>query len=169
MINVLQFKYDPDGEYTYNVVFETSSEKKKIQTNDEPLPELTVARKTVTDFALLYFHLHSVKAVFRQITFSYPEKGVPSCVLEFKIRPDGNTNECLTLKSDKLGLYENGHSETVGYPRGFDLLMKERDSLVVEILEFQSCIEQYAVGNRAQKTLGFDAAEMEPDDEAAEG
>jgi hypothetical protein len=150
-IRILQFKYDLEGEYTYNIVFETPSEKEKIQTNDIPLDSLLTAKNAVIDSAVDYFRLAGVTAFFKQITFSYPKDSSDSCVLEIDIKPDKNPYERLAVKSGKIILAtsdEDGKNAS-----DFNQLLYSRNALIIEIETFRNAIANYALGNRAQQKL----------------
>jgi hypothetical protein len=80
MMKILQFKLG--GEYDYNVTFETGFEKQRIQTNENPKGELLSAVSNVVAAAVKYFCFEEITAAFRQITFSYPDNGPQTFVLE---------------------------------------------------------------------------------------
>jgi uncharacterized protein YsxB (DUF464 family) len=159
-MNILQFRLG--GEYRYNVTFETAFEKRKIQTNDEPTGSLPQAVSDAVIAAVSYFGFENINAVFRQISFSYPENDSEGFVLELDIKSKENPHVAHILKTEKMKLRlleEKASRATV-----FDnhLRIEQHNSLVEKIEELRDEIAKYAQGKRNQKELPFeDSAEEE--------
>lgn len=150
-MTILQFKVG--GEYDYNVTFETGSEKQKIQTNDSPTGNLLTSISNVVIAAIKFFRFENITAQFRQITFSYPENGPNSFVLEFTIKTKENVYVKHVLKTDKLLLLaEDATSTDINY----QFRIEQNNTLIEKILKLREEIELYAQGARAQSDLPFE-------------
>ncbi|MDR1901174.1 MAG: hypothetical protein LBQ88_02675 [Treponema sp.] len=154
MMTILQFKVG--GEYDYNVTFETGLEKQRIQTNDRPTGNLLSAISSVVVAAIKFFRFESITAQFRQITFSYPENGPDSFVLEFTIKTKDNIYVKHILKTDKLPLTVE---DVVSSDTNFQMRVDQNNSLVEKIITLRDEITAYVSGSRAQAELPFEGAE----------
>jgi hypothetical protein len=162
-MQILQFR--AGGEYDYNVTYETSVEKQKIQTNDIPTGELLLAISSVVVAAIRSFKLENVTAQFRQITFSYPENSHDGFVLELTMRTKENPYVKHFLKTERLLLYTDDATST---NEAFQARIEHSNSLIEKILTLRDEIALYANGARAQKELPFeDASESSEDDEGS--
>lgn len=150
MMKILQFKLG--GEYDYNVSFETGMEKRKIQTNEEPKGDLSGAVSGVVTAAVNFFRFENIFAIFRQITFSYPENGPECFVIELSIKTKENINVNHILKSERLNLAED---ETVSDNRDFSFRIQQKNTLVQNIITLREEIKNYALGARMQQDLPF--------------
>jgi hypothetical protein len=155
MIRILQYKYDLQGEYIYNVTFETKDDKLKLQTNDMPLDGLFTAQRAVVQSAIAYFCLLGVEAQFSQMTFTYSDNRTANFTLELSITSYENKYEPLILKSQKMKLPPPEVENKKAAGSNFNLLMSKRVSLVTDIFQLRNCLEQYASGKRAQQLLPF--------------
>jgi len=148
---ILQFKVG--GEYTYNVTFETNTEKQRIQTNDRPTGNLLNAVSGVVVSALKFFRFEGITAQFRQITFSYPENGPDGFVLELTIRTKENVYVKHILKTDRLPLRADDATST---DISYQTRIEQQNSLVEKIIHLREEIELYANGAREQGELPFE-------------
>lgn len=154
MMRVLQFKLG--GEYDYNVTFETGFEKRRIQTNEEPKGDLISAVSNVVLASVKFFRFEDISASFRQITFSYPENGPQTFVLELTVKTKENIYVKHILKSEKLNLTND---ETVSDSFEVQLRIDQNNALVQKITTLREEIEQYALGARMQQDLPFTGEE----------
>jgi hypothetical protein len=154
MMKILQFKLG--GEYDYNVTFETGFEKRKIQTNDQPKGDLLTAASNVVITSVRFFKFENISAVFRQITFNYPDNGPQGFVIELTVKTKDVLDIKHTLKSERIELVpiEEAAPDSKILAR-----IKERNDLIQKIITLREEIESYALGARMQEDLPFDAEE----------
>jgi hypothetical protein len=157
-VRILQFKLG--GEYQYNVAFATSFEKRKIQTNDEPENALMESAAIAVSAAVSFFCFENINARFRQISFSYPDGGPDSFVLEMDARPNGNPYIVHALKSEKISLAPPLSDMGEVLPEAARYIAG-RNSLVNAVEMLRERIAEYAAGARSQKDLPFDEDERE--------
>jgi hypothetical protein len=163
IMKILQFKHG--GEYQYNVAFETSFEKRKIQTNDEPENALMESAAIAVSAAVSFFCFENVNARFRQISFSYPDGESDSFVLEMDIKAEGNPYITHAVKSQKIKLVPV--TVGAGSSSEFSRNIQRENSLIAAVDMLRDRIAEYAAGARSQKDLPFD--EDERGDTASEG
>ena len=154
MMTILQFKVG--GEYEYNVVFETGSEKQKIQTNDSPTGDLLSAISSAVNTSLKYFRFENISAQFRSVTFSYPENGPTNFSLEFYIKTKENIFIKHLLKTEKINLTTDDATST---DENYQLRVEQNNTLVEKIIKLREEIVLYAQGARAQSELPFEDGE----------
>jgi hypothetical protein len=154
MMKILQFKLG--GEYDYNVTFETGFEKRRIQTNEEPKGDLNIAASNVVIAAINYFRFENISAVFRQITFGYPDHGPQSFVIELTVKSKENIYVKHILKSEKLDL---AGDETYSNDGETLRRIEENNDLVEKIITLREEIKNYALGARMQRDLPFEVKE----------
>ena len=160
-MQIIQFR--AGGEYDYNVTYETSVEKQKIQTNDIPTGNLLSAISGVVIAAIRSFKLENVTAQFRQITFSYPDNSPDGFVLEFTIRTKDNPYVKHFLKTERLPLYTDDASSTSST---FQERIEQNNALIEKISTLRDEIALYVNGARAQKELPFeDGSESNKDED----
>ena len=147
-MRILQFKLG--GEYEYNVTFETLSEKRKIQTNDEPENNLMSAVASTVTAAVKYFRFENIRAIFRQITFNYPDNNPQGFVIEFLARVNGNIEIEHIVKSERLLLLEEELLSLESLEQ--QNRVNEKNALVIKL---RGEIEAYALGARTQQELPF--------------
>jgi len=163
-MQIIQFR--AGGEYDYNVTYETSVEKQKIQTNDIPTGNLLSAISGVVIAAIRSFKLENVTAQFRQITFSYPDNSPDGFVLEFTIRTKDNPYVKHFLKTERLPLYTDDASSTSST---FQERIEQSNALIEKIATLRDEIALYVNGARAQKELPFEDGKEVSDDDADGG
>jgi len=156
-MTILQFKLG--GEFEYNVSFETTIDKQKLQTNDKPTESLGLAVTNVVSAATKFYRIDGISAAFKQITYSYPLNDCEHFVLELIIKSKENIDVEHILKTLKLPLVS-----VEGYEGDSPLLIEERNNLVEKIITLRGQIESYALGDRAQQTLSFDDSEEVEED-----
>lgn len=156
MMNILQFKVG--GEYEYNVTFETVVEKQKIQTNDRPTGKLLSAVSAVVISAIKYFQFENITAQFRSVTFSYPDNGPDTFVLEFTIKTTENVYVRHILKTEKLSLMEE---DTESSDVSFQIRIEQNNSLIEKVLQLREEIVLYVQGEREQTDLPFEDGKSE--------
>jgi hypothetical protein len=162
MMKILQFKLG--GEYDYNVTFETGFEKRKIQTNENPKNDLLSSVSNVVVAAVQFFRFEDISAAFRQITFSYPENGPETFVLELTVKTKENIYVKHILKSEKLNLLKQ---DTESDNWDFQHRVNQNNDLVEKITTLREQIESYAIGARMQQDLPFDEEENSEEKEAS--
>jgi len=151
MMNILQFKVG--GEYEYNVLFETGSEKQKIQTNDKPTGDLMQSISNVVNASLKFFRFESIAAQFRSVTFGYPENSGENFYLEFYIKTKENPYVKHLLKTDKILIANDDVSST---DESYQLRASQNNTLVEKIIKLREEVVLYAQGARAQNELPFE-------------
>jgi hypothetical protein len=154
MMRILQFKLG--GEYAYNVTFETDSEKRKIQTNDQPKGNLNTAVANVVIAAVNFFRFENISASFRQITFSYPENASEGFVIELSVKTQENIYVNHILKSERLSLKDRDNETT---SRDLAIQINQQNTLVEKICMLREEIGNYAAGARMQQDLPFEGEE----------
>jgi hypothetical protein len=154
MIRILQFKLD--GEYDYNVSFETGFEKQKIQTNEEPKLEMLSAISNVVIAAVKYFKFENISAVFRQITFNYPENGKEGFVIELIVKTNEVYNIKHVLKCERIEL--DSLPEDTPDSKLLERIMVHND-LIEKVSVLREEIKNYALGARRQRDLPFSGEE----------
>ncbi len=95
-------------------------------------------------------------AQFRQISFSYPEKGCNTFVLELSIKTKENIYIKHILKTEKLELAED---DTESTDPNYSLRITQSNNLVKNILKLREEIIEYANGARLQEALPFEESE----------
>ena len=158
-MKILQFKIG--GDYDYNVVFETLTEKRKIQTNEVPRDELTKAVVNVVAAAETFFRFTDITMAFRQISFSYPQNAPQGFVLEMVVRSKENIYVTHTLKTEKLFLRSE---DTASTNLEFETRMMQQNDLIEKIRALRDEIEVYAAGSKMQQEL-FEEDDTEEDDD----
>ena len=149
-MKILQFKMG--GEYSYNVTFETVTEKRKVQTNESPTNDLLSVVSGVVVAAIKYFRFDNISPVFRQITFGYPDNGPECFVLELTIRTKENVYVTHTLKSERLILLVD---DATSNDTNYQLRIDQKNDLVEKIKKLREEIEAYVLGARMQQDLQF--------------
>jgi hypothetical protein len=100
MTRILSFK--TGGKWDYCVSYEETFKKEKLETDDNPEPSLLQAVNSVTAAALRYFSIGGVLATFKEVTFSYPETGIDTFVLQLNVKSTENPHVAQILKSEKI-------------------------------------------------------------------
>ncbi len=142
------------GDWDYNVTFEQTFQKQKLQTNDIPVDTFTRAIANVVSAALNYFQVFEVSAVLSSITFSHAESESDSTFsVELNVKPQGNQFIWLKVVCSKIQrkIVEDSEGNWV---EGFQNRNKLNEA--VDILEEE--IKRYALGARSQKELPFEDA-----------
>lgn len=145
------------GDWDYNVTFQQTFQKQKIQTNDRPLDSMTAAIQQVVTKALDYFKLYEVLATFESITFGDTEDGDGKFSIVLSIKPRDNQYIWIKAGVSSISRRQMLEEDTLEAVRGFI----ERNELndAVDFLEEE--IKKYALGQRLQQELPIE----EPDDE----
>ena len=158
-MKILQFKLG--GEYSYNVTFETVTEKRKISTNEAPKNNLLEVVSSVVVAAVKFFRFDNISSAFRQITFSYPDNGPEGFVIELTIKTKENIYVTHTLKCERLSLHvDQTETDNIDNQTRID----QKNDLVEKIKKLREEIEAYVLGARMQQDLPF-----ADDDDGEEG
>jgi len=148
---VLVFKLG--GDWDYNVTFQQTFQKQKIQTDDRPLDTLTTAIQNVVTRALNYFKLYEVLATFDSITFGDTDDGEGKFSIVLSIKP--RENQYIWIKSS----VSNISREIVLDKNNFDDVpaFLERNELNEAVNVLEEEIKKYALGERLQKELPLES------------
>jgi len=148
---VLVFKLG--GDWDYNVTFQQTFQKQKIQTDDRPLDTLTTAIQNVVTRALNYFKLYEVLATFDSITFGDTDDGEGKFSIVLNIKP--RENQYIWIKSS----VSNISREIVLDKNNFDDVpaFLERNELNEAVNVLEEEIKKYALGERLQKELPLES------------
>lgn len=148
---VLVFKLG--GDWDYNVTFQQTFQKQKIQTDDRPLDTLTTAIQNVVTRALNYFKLYEVLATFDSITFGDTDDGEGKFSIVLNIKP--RENQYIWIKSS----VNNISREIVLDKNNFDDVpaFLERNELNEAVNVLEEEIKKYALGERLQKELPLES------------
>jgi hypothetical protein len=140
-MKILQFKLG--GEYEYNVVFETITDKRKLQTNDQPTGSLNAAITAAADSAVSFYKISGITHLFNKITFSYPINDRECFVFELAIKSKENPYITHSLKTEKIYLNE-------------DEVLAGKNDLIEKVIKCREEIESYVSGARNQQELSFE-------------
>lgn len=148
---VLVFKLG--GDWDYNVTFQQTFQKQKIQTDDRPLDTLTTAIQNVVTRALNYFKLYEVLATFDSISFGDSDDGEGKFSITLSIKP--RENQYIWIKSS----VSNISREIVLDKNNFDdaPAFLERNELNEAVNVLEEEIKKYALGERLQKELPLES------------
>jgi len=136
------------GDWDYNVTFEQTFQKQKVQTNDAPMDSMTSAIARVVIKAMDYIKIPNINALLDSISFSQADDG-DYFTLNLNVKSRENAYVYLKWSISKISREQKLTEDTLDDVPGFE----ERNWLNDAVDQLEEEIRKYALGERLQREL----------------